>query len=58
MTRKDYKIIASVFKYTLDNIISNDDHDLLFQMAEKMADELKKDNPNFKPKLFSLACGF
>jgi len=54
MTRKDYQLIAEVLKksaacgvgpFTLD------------ALALSFAQELKKDNPNFKPALFLKACG-
>jgi len=54
MTRKDYALIAEILKksgacgvgpFTLD------------ALALSFAQELKKDNPNFKPALFLKACG-
>jgi len=54
MTRKDYKLIAEILKksgacgvgpFTLD------------ALALSFAQELQKDNPNFKPALFLKACG-
>ena len=58
MTRKDYKLIADVIKlsgaYT-DNPEYNADP--LQSLALLFVQELKKDNPNFKPALFLKACG-
>ena len=54
MTRKDYKLIAEILKksgtcgvgpFTLD------------ALALSFAQELQKDNLNFKPALFLKACG-
>jgi hypothetical protein len=54
LTRKDYQLIAEVLEksgacglgpFTLQSL------------AVSFAQELKKDNPNFKPALFLKACG-
>ena len=54
MTRKDYQLIAEILKasgkcgvgpFTLESL------------AVSFAQELKKENPNFKPALFLKACG-
>ena len=58
MTRKDYQMIAEVLKKTA---ICSETGAVwpvsLDALALSFAQELKKDNPNFKPALFLKACG-
>jgi len=60
MTRKDYQLIAEVLRKTAGT--STDEARepwpvSLDALALSFAQELKKDNPNFKPALFLKACG-
>ena len=53
MTRKDYKLIAEILKKSAPF----GPHFSMQALAVSFAQELKKDNPNFKPALFLKACG-
>ena len=57
MTRKDYKLIAEVLKTSNALAHLDEAHELYKALAVSFAQELKKDNPNFKPALFLKACG-
>ena len=58
MTRKDYQLIAEVLKKTaVCNETGAAWPTSLEARALNFAQELKKDNPNFKPALFLKACG-
>ncbi len=51
MTRQHYKVIASSIKHMpLTNLAR-------IVVAEHMAADLQKDNPNFKRDVFLAACG-
>ena len=57
MTKKDYIKLAEVMKDSkphADNFIENA---LWLLIIGKLANMLKADNANFKPKKFMLACG-
>ena len=56
MTRKDYQMIAEVLKKSGDANGPLGPYSLE-SLAVSFAQELKKDNPNFKPALFLKACG-
>ncbi len=58
MTRKDYRLIASVFKHQQTLYREGTGSRIaLRQTAEAMARALKTDNPNFKTDTFMEACG-
>lgn len=62
MTRKDYKIIANVFKEEWNSIpyTYNDTTTAkacLLELIVNMADQLETDNPRFLYKRFYEACG-
>ena len=54
MTRKDYKLIAEILKKSGACGVGPF---TLRSLAVSFAQELQKDNPNFKPALFLKACG-
>ena len=54
MTRKDYQLIAEILKASDKCGVGPYTKEAL---AVSFAQELKKDNPNFKPALFLKACG-
>lgn len=56
MTRKDYKLIASIIK---DSIIIDKDGDSYIPtdtLVSALRDAYSLDNPRFKPVTFTLAC--
>ena len=61
MTKKDYQIIANVFKKKIDPIYKdysrNTEWELLENLAIDMADALQADNTRFNKDTFLKACG-
>lgn len=62
MTRKDYERIASAINETRDTVIPGGEHRMysdstLDNLANRMADELQRDNPMFDRERFINACG-
>lgn len=60
MTRKDYELIASVFKGPVFRARQHGSElilSLLHNMAEDMASKLKADNPRFNKETFLRASG-
>ena len=58
MTRKDYQMIAEVLKKTATCSETGANWPTSLEaLALNFAQELKKDNPRFKPALFLKACG-
>ncbi len=55
MTRKDYKLIASVIKRHRDESATAKGE--FAEMVESFCRELKAENPNFKREVFEEACG-
>lgn len=63
MTRKDYERIASIINETRDTVIPGGEHRMysdstLYNLADRMADELQRENPKFNRERFISACGF
>jgi hypothetical protein len=54
MTRKDYRLIASILKNSLDNIVDDMAHEAL---SDVFAEELANTNPRFNREKFLRACG-
>ena len=58
MTRKDYELIARVFKQELDRA---DDRELaigyIWPVASELSRALRSTNPRFDPSRFLTACG-
>jgi len=54
MTKKDYELIASAFRY--GNTIPANEHQL-YWIADLLATKLLKDNPRFNKDKFLTACG-
>lgn len=57
MTRKDYELIAGVFRYEIEAEPHDGRRDAVIDTAERMAVELKADNPRFDSNRFLKACG-
>jgi hypothetical protein len=58
MTRKDYRLIAEVLKYQLeDGVKDNRKEEVIRYIAEHLALELKRDNSRFNADTFFLASG-
>jgi hypothetical protein len=59
MTRKDYQLIARVFRDALDNgqVTTRGEADLFCDLALQLANKLEADNPRFSRKTFLDACG-
>jgi len=61
MTKKDYQIIATVFKKKIDpiynNYTRNTEWSLLENLVIDMADALQADNERFNKDTFFKACG-
>ena len=55
MTRKDYKLIASVIKKHRDESLTAKGE--FAEMVESFCQELKAQNPRFKREVFETACG-
>jgi hypothetical protein len=54
MTRKDYELIASILRDSLDNIVDDMAHEAL---SDVFAEELENTNPRFNRERFLRACG-
>ena len=59
MTKKDYIIIARVFKMFIDfpNLKNRNAIDAINELARRLVVELEKDNPKFNAGRFYAACG-
>lgn len=57
MTRKDYELIAGAFRTELDSESHDERRGAVINAAERVAVELKSDNPNFDANRFLKACG-
>lgn len=61
MSRKDYVLIAYAIKAEVDSwgaMTTDEERRMAKAIAERIASELKKDNPMFKHDMFMCACGF
>ena len=56
MTRKHYKEIAEAIKYIREDCVG-EGKGALADLAEELANIMKRDNANFKRDLFLEACG-
>lgn len=56
MSRKDYVLIAGVFKARLDGGDCDERH-CVVQLAKEMAKAFRQDNERFDKSRFLLACG-
>lgn len=59
MTKKDYILIANIFNMftTFKNGNNRNAIDYITELINRLAQELKKDNPNFDAVKFRKACG-
>ena len=58
MTKKDYVMIAEIFKLNRKDFIEGEDgYSLIGIMAHQIANALQADNPRFNRELFLNACG-
>lgn len=57
MTKKDYELIASTFKYMFNNDSKNHDKYTIESMARLQALVFSKHNPKFDRNRFLEACG-
>ena len=58
MTKKDYVMIAEIFKSNREDFIEGEDGYTVIQiMAHQIANALQEDNPRFNREIFLKACG-
>lgn len=57
MSKKDYELVASVFRLQLEHALFPVQRQTIRDMAHMMAAELAADNPKFTPARFLAACG-
>ena len=58
MTKKDYVMIAEIFKSNREDFIEDEDgYVVIGIMAHQIANALQADNPRFNRELFFTACG-
>ena len=58
MTKKDYVMIAEIFKSNREDFIEGEDgYTVIRIMAHQIANALQEDNPRFNRALFLTACG-
>ena len=58
MTKKDYVMIAEIFKFNREDFIEGEDgYSLIGILAHQIANALQEDNPRFNRELFLNACG-
>ena len=55
MTHKHYKLLAEVFR--CNKPYDPAEYDVWAHLVNEIADQLKRDNPNFKHEQFFVACG-
>lgn len=58
MTRKDYRLIAAVFRTGYKQVANNDyERAVVAVMVDRLAEALTKENPRFDREKFLKACG-
>lgn len=58
MTRKHYNMLAEMFQQAKpDSHLEPAVYELWLCLVHRLADQLKRDNPNFKHERFFNACG-